>query len=152
MDTVENGVASDRGGIGWRGMEGRLGKFFGCLTNSATVNVIKGETTDTRPIELAFDEIPGLQTTRMTNRGSVMEKTNDRLTNVEISGDIELSFIEYETVLNSPVRGKEFLCWQGFQGEEVAKDIDYFCIEGLQKRGIFEGEGDLLRFGKEQVR
>jgi len=59
--------------------------------------------TDTRPIELAFDEIPSLQTTGMTNGGSVMERVNDQLTDIEISGDVESALVECETILNGPI-------------------------------------------------
>jgi len=68
----------------------------------------------------------------MTNRGGIMMGVNDRLTNIEISRNIKLTFVKCETILDGPVRGKEFLCWRGFQGEEVAKDIDYFRIESLE--------------------
>ena len=108
-----------------------VGEIFSRLTNSATIDIVKGEMTNTRPVELAFDEIPGLQMTGMTNRGSVMQGTNNRLADVEISRNIEATFVKRETVLDGPVRREEFLRWRGFRGEEVAKDIDYFRIKGL---------------------
>ena len=74
----------------------------------------ESELMNTGPIKLVFDKIPSLQTTGMTNRGSVMERANNCLVNVEISGDIESSFIECETILDGPVGGKEFLRWRGF--------------------------------------
>jgi len=89
---------------------GTIGEILGCLTNSTTVNIVKCETADTRPIKLAFDKIPGLQTTGMTDGGSVMEGTNDRLADIKICRNIESTFIECETVLDGPVRGEKFLC------------------------------------------
>jgi len=60
-----HGDSGEWGGIGKRGHRvkrdgGTVGEILGCLTNSTTVNIIKGEPTDTRPVELAFDKIPGL--------------------------------------------------------------------------------------------
>src|SRR5882724_7473051 len=85
-----HGDGGKRGGIGERGNRVKrnrwtIGEILGCLTNSATVNVVKGEAADTRPIKLAFDKIPGLQTTGMTDGGSVMERVDDGLTDVKIS-------------------------------------------------------------------
>jgi len=59
METVENRVALERGGSGEED-GGTVGEILGCLTNSTTVNVVEGEPTDTRPVELAFDKIPSL--------------------------------------------------------------------------------------------
>jgi len=67
----------------------------------------------------------------MTNGGSVVERANDRLTDVEISGNIESTFIKRKTILDGPVGGEEFLCRRGFRGKEVVKDVDYFRVEGL---------------------
>jgi len=67
----------------------------------------------------------------MTNRGSVVERANDRLTNVEISGNVESTFIKCETILDGPVGGKEFLRRRGFRGKQVAKNVDYLRVEGL---------------------
>jgi len=51
----------------------------------------------------------------MTNGGSVVERANDRLTNVEISGNIESTLIKRETILDGPVRGEEFFVGEDFE-------------------------------------
>jgi len=60
-----HGDGGKRGGIGERGNRVKrngwtIGEILGCLTNSATVNVVKGEPVNTRPVKLAFDKIPSL--------------------------------------------------------------------------------------------
>ena len=77
-----HGDGGEQGGIRERGNQvkwnrGAIREIFGCLTNSATVNIIKGEMMDTRPIELVFDKIPSLYMTRMTDGGSDMKRVND---------------------------------------------------------------------------
>jgi len=77
-----HGDGGEQGGIRERGNQvkwnrGAIREIFGCLTNSATVNIIKGKMTNIRPIELAFDKIPSLYMTRMTDGGSDMKRVND---------------------------------------------------------------------------